>query len=143
MSETKQFGIGAILTITGEALMCDIGDVYKILGWLTGEEGLMTHQLPRASRESEGFLREQFPDLAAVEIPVWTEIPGWSAMGGEEKRTSIEAWLTDLGTKVGPTRDVPRLPAEDHTHIDPLTELQMLRPDAPVIVVNATPEDRA
>lgn len=138
MSETKTFGIGAILSITDGAMMCDLGEVYGILGWLTGES-LMTHQLPRASRESEGFLREQFPDLAAVKAPEWGETPGWDAMSNEQKQGCITAWLDGLG--LGATREVPHLPAEDHTYIDPLAELKMMKPDAEIIVV--TPPEAA
>jgi hypothetical protein len=131
---TKTYGIGAILSVTGDALMCDLGDLYGILGWLTGED-LMTHQLPRASREAEDFLREQFPDLASIEVPVWIDTPGWGGMDNDQKRGVIEAWLIRLGDVIGHTREVPRLPEQDHTHIDPLAELRMIRPDAPIITI--------
>lgn len=135
MSNAKTFGIGPILTITDGTLMCDIGEVYDILGWLTGES-LMTHQLSRASRECEGFLRERFPDLAVIEAPDWSLTPGWETLDNESKQARITEWLDDVGTRVGRTREVPRLPAEDHTRIDPLAELRMLRPDLPIIVVS-------
>lgn len=138
MSETKTFGIGAVLSITSEAMVCDIGEIYEILGWLTNEPGLMTHQLPRAARESEDFLREQFPDLAAVDMPKWSEVPGWEAMGNEAKKAVISEWLDDLASRLGATREVPRLPAEDHTSIDPIAEIKMIRPDLPIITLRAT-----
>ena len=65
---TQEFGIADILTQTSGRLLTPIGDVYKFLEWVSGEDGLMTHQLPRVSREVEPFLREQFPDLAAIDI---------------------------------------------------------------------------
>ena len=143
MSETKTFRIGAILSITSEAMVCDIGDIYDILGWLTNEPGLMTHQLPRAARESEDFLREQFPDLAAVDMPKWSEVPGWEAMDNEAKKAVITEWLDDLAAHLGATREVPRLPAEDHTSIDPLAEIKMIRPDLPIITVELSEDDDA
>jgi hypothetical protein len=83
MTDTRAFNVGAILTVIGGPFMCDIGEIYGLLGWMTGED-LMTHQLPRASRECEGFLRATFPDLTAIEIPAWTEMSGWTttASGG-------------------------------------------------------------
>jgi hypothetical protein len=129
---TKPFGVGAILTITGEALMCDIGEVYQLLGWMTGES-LMTHQLPRASRECEGFLRETFPDLAATEIPDWGETPGWADLDHAGMLERITSWLATLPGES--TREVPRLPEGDHTRIDPFSELRMMRPDLPIVVV--------
>lgn len=134
MSATKTFGIGPILTVTTGSLMCDLGDLYGILGWLTGED-LMTHQLPRASREAEGPLCEWFPDLATVTVPEWSALPGWGGMSDDQKRANIESWLADLGSKVGAEREVPRLNADDHTSIDPLAETQMMRPDLPIIPV--------
>jgi hypothetical protein len=138
MSETKAFGIGAILSITGEAMMCDIGDIYELLGWMT-RESLMTHQLPRASRECEGFLRETFPDLAAIEVPAWSETAGWNALDNDGKMGRITAWLDTLPGE--PTREVPRLPEGDHTYIDPFSELRMMRPDMPIIAVEVPPTD--
>lgn len=138
MGETKAFGIGAILSITGEAMMCDIGDIYDLLGWMTGES-LMTHQLPRASRECEDFLREQFPDLAAIEVPAWSRTQGWDNLTYDGKVSRITAWLGALPG--APTREVPRLPDGDHTYIDPFSELRMMRPDMPIIAITAPPED--
>jgi hypothetical protein len=135
LTATRPFNIGAILSITGEAMMCDIGDIYDLLGWMTGES-LMTHQLPRASRECEGFLRETFPDLANVDVPTWTEMPGWDRLDNDGKMRVITAWLDAVPGDA--SREVPRLPAEDHTHIDPLTELTMMRPDLPIIAVDLT-----
>lgn len=125
MSETKQFPIENILTAMHGRLLCDMGGVYEILNWLTGES-LMTHQLPRASRESEGWLAEQFPDLAAVDVyaPKITD------------EADVVAYIASLAAEYGTHRDVAPLPPEDHTVIDPLSELRMMRPDAPIIVVN-------
>ena len=33
----KSFHIGAILSVTGKALMCPIGDVYEILNYMTDD----------------------------------------------------------------------------------------------------------
>lgn len=65
---TKTFGVADILTHTTGRLLTPIGDVYLFLEWVTGEQGVMTHQLPRLSREVTPFLEKTFPDLAAIDI---------------------------------------------------------------------------
>lgn len=124
-SVTRDFHIGDILSVTDGHLVSPrhIGGVYDILNWMTGES-LMTHQLPRASRECEDNLRRQHPDLATVQVP--------EGLGTE---ANVLAWLAEQVGVYGETRPVAPLPAGDHTHIDPLTELSMMRPDLPVIPV--------
>lgn len=124
-SESRDFHIGDILSITTGKLVSPthIGGVYEILNWMTGEN-LMTHQLPRVSEECEGPLREQHPDLAQVEVP--------ETVNSEE---SLLFWLAEQTAVYGVTRPVRPLRAEDHTHINPLTEIAMMRPDLPVIAV--------
>lgn len=138
MSEhTRRFHIGDILSVIHDRLVSPdhIDGLYRLLGWMVNEAGVMTHQLPRLSRECEGFLRETFPDLSELDVAAAME---------RIKPTSladIAAWFAELETDgVDLYRDVPRLPEVDHTPIDPLTELRMLRPDAEVIVVRADDE---
>lgn len=123
---TKRFHIGDILSVTTGRLVSrtHISGVYDILGWMTGEE-LMTHQLPRASDESEDFLRQQFPDLAAIEAP--------NGLDSEEK---VLVWLASIEAQHGSYRDVEPLAALDHTHIDPILELRLMRPDAEIIQID-------
>lgn len=127
MSETREFHIGDILSVTTGVLVSPehIGGVYKILGWMVDED-LMTHQLPRVSRECEPFLREMFPDLADVEIPD----------GTVTDEASMWAFLASLEPTLGTHRDVPRLPRVDHTPIDPTSEIKMIRPDLPIIGID-------
>lgn len=129
MSAIREFHIGDILSITTGRLLSPrlIGGVYDILGWMVGE-ALMTHQLPRVSRECEPSLRAQHPDLAEVAVP--------------EDFTSEDelwAWLADQVKAFGETRPVTPLAPEDHTVIEPITELTMkLRdkyPDTPIVVI--------
>ena len=127
---TKTFGVADILTHTTGRLLTPIGDVYLFLEWVTGEQGVMTHQLPRLSREVTPFLEKTFPDLAAIDI---ADVPISS-------QADVDALMDRLAVDHGTHRDVPRMPAVDHTHIDPLTELKMLKPDAEVIVVQVPDE---
>lgn len=123
MSATKDFHIGDILSITTGCLVSPdhIGGVYRILDWMTGE-ALMTHQLPRVSRECEPILREQHPDLAQVAVP--------DDLEGEAQ---VWAWLAAQVEIFGETRPVAPMAAADHTVIDPLAEISMNYPHLQVI----------
>lgn len=123
MAETREFHIGDILSITtGILLSLDhIGGVYKILNWMTGDS-LMTHQLPRASRECEAFLISQHPDLV-IDVPTIT------------CEAEAITFLASLYPTLGEFRPVNPLPLGEHTYIDPIAELRMMRPDAQIIEV--------
>jgi len=129
MPETRDFPLGDILTITTERLLArgGISAVYEILNWMTGDN-LYTHQLPRAAQECAPHLLKQHPDLAAVTVPEF---------GGDER--AVWAWLDEQVRRFGETRPVARLNPDDHTSIDPLTELRMIAPNAPVIGVEIQP----
>jgi hypothetical protein len=124
---TRTFHIGDILSAMTGRLVSPrhIEGIYDILDWMTGES-LMTHQLPRVSREVEPILRERFPDLAAIEIPEW---------GTKGTKEVVYAWLDEQVAIHGETREVAPMEAADHTLIDPLDEIAMMRPDLPVIAV--------
>lgn len=122
MAESKEFHMGDILSIlSGKLVSPDhIGGVYNICDWMT-DRANMTHQLPRVSREIELQLREDFPDLAAVEVP--------AGLNSEEK---VLSFLKDLG--LGETRMVERLrDPDDHTDIDPIAEIRMINPNVKII----------
>lgn len=125
----REFGVDDVLSVmTGVLVSRDhIGGVYKVCDHMTGES-LMTHQLPRAADECAPSLRAQFPDLAAIEMPEFD---------GEE---SVFAWLDGIEARYGKTRWVEPLNREDHTRIDPIAELKMIRPDVPIIAVRVDDE---
>ena len=130
MSTTKTFTLADILTHTTGRLLTPIGDVYLFLEWVTGEQGVMTHQLTRLSREVTPFLEKTFPDLAAIEI---ADVPISS-------QADVDALMARLAVDHGTHRDVPRMPAVDHIHIDPISELKMLKPDTEFIIFVRTEE---
>jgi hypothetical protein len=132
---TRTFHLGDILTVTsGGRLVSPRGmdGVYDILNWMTGDN-LFTHQLPRALRECEGALLAQHPDLAAVTVPD-------EFTGGNSAEEAVARWLAEQITVYGETREVEPLAAEEHTRINPLTELRMVMPDAEITVVEVPPE---
>lgn len=122
---TKTFHLGDILSVTTDRLVSPnhIGGVYDVLNWMTGDN-LYTHQLPRASDECVPELLRQHPDLAAVEVP--DEFDG---------KVHVETWLAEQVARYGETREVAPLPPGDHTHIDPIAEIKMMRPDVEVVTV--------
>lgn len=124
MTDTQQFHIGDVISAATGTLVSPrhIAGVYDILGFMTGSEP-MTHQLPRLSRECELSLRAQHPDLVAEPIA-----PGINSM------ESALAFLETLYPKYGEYVAVTRIDPVDHTDIDPIVELKMMRPDAQIIV---------
>ena len=141
MSATKAFHLGDILSITTGRLVSPrhIDGVYDILNWMTGDN-LMTHQLPRACRECEIPLLHQHPDLTAIEVP---DFPGGDK---ESVKRFYGQWLAGQVAIYGETREVAPLGTDEHTRIDPLEELRIMRPDAGIIAVavpDKTPEASA
>jgi hypothetical protein len=122
-TDTRSFHIGDILSVTSGRLVSPrhIDGVSDLLGWMTGEKP-MTHQLPRLSDECEPALREQFPDLAAVDVP--------KGLDSEEK---VLFWLGGLEGEYGTRREVAPLTPQEHTSIDPLVEMRMNHPHVRVL----------
>ncbi|SKF79927.1 DUF7736 domain-containing protein [Mycobacteroides abscessus] len=119
----RTFGLGAILTVTTDVfLVTDIGDIYELLNYMTGDN-LFTHQLPRAAGECKPALLEQHPQLADIAIP---ELPDADA---------YMEYLARLEGTYGTEFAVTPLPADAHTHMDPLSELADMMPGKPVIAV--------
>lgn len=138
MTQPKAFPLGDILTITTDTFVAQhVGAIYELLSFMTGEI-VMTHQIPRLSGECAPCLLEQHPDLADVRTP-----PEWEQ--SDVTREDVDAWLAEQITRYGETRDVTPLAPEDHTHIDPLTEMEAMKPGGVIPVVlapSASKEDR-
>lgn len=127
----KTFHIGDILSVTTGRLVSPrhIEGVYDILNHLTADN-LMTHQLPRASRECEPFLRERFPDLAAIEPPAEFR-----------DEAHVRSWLAELVAIHGETRSVEPMRDGVHEYRDPVAEMREMAGDRPVVVLD--PSDPA
>lgn len=128
----RTFPLGDILSVTTGLLVAPRGieALYELLDYMTGDQ-LFTHQLPRASRECKPELLRQHPALAEVVVP--------DNFDGEEH---IWRWLAEQMDRYGDELLVAPLPAVDHTYVDPIAELRMLKPDGQIIpVVVADGED--
>lgn len=124
---TRTFHLGDILSVTTERMLSPthLDGLFDILNWMTGDN-LFSHQLPRAAQECQGPLLAQHPDLADIEVPDWPDgVPV----------AIVQAWLAEQVTRYGETREVTPLAPEEHTHIDPITEMQRYHPGGVVVIV--------
>lgn len=126
MSETKQYHLSDVLTITTGLLVSErhVDAIYDILGWMTGEQ-LYTHQLPRAWRECAPVLCAHFPSL-----PVESDIT--VDLRIDEVRA---AWLAEQVARFGEHLEVPRLPAREPQYDTPIADaIEMVGDPTKVIV---------
>lgn len=130
MTETKPFPTAAVLsTITG-VLVCEIGEVYEICAWMSGEP-VFTHQLPRVGREAQAVLTALRPDLQLA-------VSEASAVTPENYESWRDIWIARYGAEI----EVPRMNADQHENIDPISELaEKAHPDQ--IIVIATGDTNA
>lgn len=121
----EPFALGDILSITTGRLVSrdHMSGVHRILDFMTGDQ-LFTHALIRASQECKPKLLAQHPQLAGIEVP-----------DDLETAEQVYAWLATQEAIYGETLPVEPLAAEDHTVINPIAELKMMRPDLPIIAV--------
>lgn len=120
----QSFALGDVLSITTDRLVSrdHISGVYRILNFMTGDN-LFTHTLSRAAAECKPSLLAQHPQLTEIVVP--------DDFGTAE---AVFAWLAEQEAVYGSMLDIEPLDAADHTVIDPVSELRMMRPGAPVIV---------
>lgn len=88
----RQFDLGAVLSVLHGVLLCPMGEVYKILNFMTADN-LYTTQLPRASDECKPWIFRQHPQLEEVDV---------SDIG----RDNWEEKLATLKEKYGETLEV-------------------------------------
>jgi hypothetical protein len=122
--------LGDVLTITTGALVSrdHMDGVYRILNYMTGDN-LFTHQLPRAMDEARPVILAQHPWLASIASPVFPD----GVTAGD-----VYAWLDAMEAEHGATVDLEPMAPEDHTHIDPISELGLMGVPAVRVVVVET-----
>jgi hypothetical protein len=127
---TRSFHLGDILTVTTDRLVSPrhMDGVYDLLNHMTGDS-LFTHQLGRASDECKPHLLAQHPDLAGIEVP------DFDAIRRDRVKAWVDEWLARQVAQFGEYRDVTPMRPEDHTVINPLTELAMNYPNVTVVPV--------
>lgn len=104
-------------------LLSDIGGIYRVLNWMTGEQ-LFTHQLPRVGREAAPVLLAAYPELAQAEAEA-------RQVTTENYKTWRDVWIKRYGSHIS----VPKFSTDEHEQIDALSELaEKVHPDNIVVV---------
>lgn len=116
-----KFSIGAVLSITTGKLLSSMDDVYKILDFMTGDSNF-TNQLGRAAEECRPWLSRRHPELDGIDVSDITA-------------DNYKQRLAVLAEKYGESFDIKPIPRDEHTHIDPVEELETMVGKKKVIVV--------
>lgn len=132
--QEHEFHIGDVLSAYTGILCGTLDGLYKILNYMTSDD-LYTHQLPRAGREVRPYLLRQHPWLASIDKD-WL-----MAEGCEDRPATCLARVEELATRHGAWLMVLPMPQDDHDFIDPLTELEQMRPKGSKIIPFEVPSD--
>ena len=103
-----KFTTGEIISAGTGILCCKISDLYRIMNYLTGDD-LYTHQLPRAFKTCEAWVRTQHPWLNDLNTDACTP-------------NTWAAWLLEAINKYGEVFDLLPLPAGQWKSRDPIKE---------------------
>lgn len=142
---TRPFATRTILSVTTGRLLTKsegpkdngIGDMYRLMGWMTGDSPF-THQLGRFAETCKPWLLRWFPEIDKAGSAKATELlDSFIRDDGAEK--GIELWLASLA--LPETYDVPVIPAGNHIHVDPLEELVGMVGKERVLVVVPNDDD--
>lgn len=120
----RAFHVGEILTVATGTFVSPtgMGGVYNLLRHITGEDH-MTHQLLRAIRELEPYLRERFPWINSVTFPrITNEAEG-------------RAFLAAVAAEHGEYHEVPPLPFGAYVGREPIAEFREKNPNVQIIGV--------
>lgn len=111
MAETKEFPTSAVLGVVTGVLLGDIGGIYEVLNYMTGES-VFTHQIPRISREAGPVIIAMHPSVA-------------DAIAESELVTpeNFREWLSRWEARYGAAIAVPMMDEGQHERIDPHSEL--------------------
>lgn len=116
-----RFTTAQVVTAGTCRMVCEIDGLYQILNFLTGDE-LYTHQLLRASKVCEPWLRRQFPWLVVLDTDACN-------------RGNWRQWLKVITDRVGEHQEVEPLPEGVWTYLDPVEEgIQMFGVDRLAVV---------
>lgn len=126
MSQTREVPIGVIMSLTQPYLLCDFKDIHEFVEFLSGGP-VWTHQIPRVADQAKPYLVEQFPDLAAIEVPDWSAMEDWNEIGHRTKVHRIGKWLEEIAIEHGGSRMVRPLSADAVESKDPIAELVEMR----------------
>lgn len=127
--EMKVFPLETILTVTTGRLLTKsegpqdngIGDVYKLLEWMTGEAPF-THSLGRFAEECKLELLRQFPELEHAEKTL--SVLDRLLKTGKDSEKVVRQWIENVKRFLGKSEyPVAKLPKNQHESKDPVAEL--------------------
>ncbi|HFC10802.1 MAG TPA: hypothetical protein ENJ75_01210 [Candidatus Kaiserbacteria bacterium] len=111
----KLFHIGDVLSVTTGYIVSSrqLDGISDIVKFMTGDNSLCRHQVPRASEECKPYLLEQYPQLRGVDASGVTS-ENW------------QKWIDEQVARFGEKLSVRPIPEERHKFRNPLDELQKL-----------------
>jgi hypothetical protein len=141
----RLFHISDVLSVTTGRLVSTrhIDGVYDILNFLTSDN-IFIHQLPRAYREAEPWLRQQFPQLfpdnpitARLMEEMDARLRDFPYETKDQRQAYITEWIAaaQLAHALPEMLPVYEMGEDMHTHIDPIEEACAMVGDGKVIVV--------
>lgn len=145
LPKTKRFPLRVVLTVTTGRLLTaprgerdnGIGDLYKLLDWLTGD-GIATHQIPRAIEAAQPWLFKCFPELAYPSAAL-DKLDGWIAADRtDDRQEAMRMWFAELKMvfpELKDEYDIAPMPA-GWVSIDPMIELESMVGKERIITVN-------
>jgi len=128
---SREFPTAVVLTIaTGRFVCDDLSNLQDCTEYLVGEP-VWTHQLPRVWGEVAPWLIARHEECRRAE----SNVPALDGLliAMKNPKRACRQWLKKLD--LPETLTVEPIPKDDHTSIDPLEELQAMKPDAEVIVI--------
>lgn len=129
---TRTLTTGQVISLGDGRLACHFDEVHKVLDDLL-DDHLMVHQIPRASRFAEPFIRDACPWVA--------DLPALDLSHVDDKQSAVLAWVDQISATHGERHTVPDL-AGQWVHFDAIDEaVAMFGPDR-VLVVEQDPFQR-
>jgi hypothetical protein len=117
-----KFTTGEVISAGLGKLCCDMEGVYRIMNFLTGDS-LFTHQLPRAFRACEAWVKEQHPWLNQLDDT-------------KCNRETWRSWLADAERRFGKEHELKPLPADQWMSVNPIQEaIEIMEDKSKVIAV--------
>jgi hypothetical protein len=145
----KLFHLSDVLSVTTGRLVSTrhIDGVYDLLNFLTGDR-LFTHQLPRASRECEPWLRSQFPQLMEDSAEIAQQLNRLSTVcDGKptetERAAAVASFVENIRRDLGLPEMIPvyEMGVDMHTRIDPIDEARAMFGDSRVLTIDVEDSD--
>jgi hypothetical protein len=118
-TSTREFPIGAVLSVVGGKLLCEMGEIYEIMGFLLGQP-VWTHQLVTYHDICKAEIVAQHPQLKDYED---------SACNRENFREFLETQTVKYGD-ILPIQPIAKVP-----QLDPVKDLLDMVPAEKVIVI--------